>query len=193
MPVKEETVEIARGLVMPFLPMRPHEGNPLRSKAEINRAVAQLGNDAVLVQPVPTGIRACLALVDRNVFLQDKNGRWIARPPSNGYDFLKLPNHTCLDGFIAHDTFYSSECLAVRGQSLIFQPAAERETVAYQLTKLLKHQWLFRKPSAKFIRDAKRNLPEFQGLVFKDYLSFYSLLSAKLASKPSENWTSRSW
>jgi hypothetical protein len=191
MGVTATTVEIARGVAMPFVPMKASVGEPLRTKVQIKSAVAELENENVIIQPVPGGVRACLALVDKKVFIQDQNGNWITAPPANGHDFLKLPNNTCLDGYIAGNIFYAADCLAVRGSSLIFRAAAEREAVAYQLTKLLHHQWLFRRPSSKFIQAAKQNLPNFQGLTLKDYMSFYVLASKN--PQLGKEWRSRQW
>lgn len=191
MGVTATTVEIARGVIMPFIPMKAVVSEPLRTKPQIKSALAELDNENVIVQPVPGGIRACLAVVDKKVFIQDEAGNWIAKAPTNGHDFLKLPNNTCLDGYIAKNFFYAADCLAVRGSSLIFRPAAERETVAYQLTKLLHHHWLFRRPSTKFIQAAKRNLPDFQGLTLKDYMSFYVLASKN--PEVGKDWRKRQW
>ena len=191
MGVTATTVEIGPGLAMPFLPMIPRIGPPLRTKVQIKDAVQELDNDELMVQPTVNGKRVCLAVVDKNVFITDEEGRWVVRPPRNGHDFLKLPNNTCLDGYIVHQNFYSADCLAVRGQTLLGKTAAERETVAYQLTKFLGHCWMFRRPTPKFIRAAQRNLPEYQGLMLKDYMSFYTLLSSK--TQTSKTWLKRLW
>lgn len=191
MGVTATTVEIGPGLAMPFLPMIPRLGDPILTRPQINSAVEVLDDDKLLVQPTFNGRRVCLAVVDKNVFITDEAGRWVTVPPRNGHDFLKLPNNTCLDGYIAHRNFYSADCLAVRGQSLLGKTAAERETVAYQLTKFLRHSWMFNRPSPKFIRAARRNLPEFQGLMLKDYMSFYTLISSK--PETSKPWLKRLW
>jgi hypothetical protein len=191
MGVTATTVEIARGVTMPFLPMKSHVGQPLRTKTEIKKVVERLDDDQLLIQPSITGTRVCLAVVDRKIFIQDEQGKWVVTPPSNGRDFLKLPNNTCLDGYITHQTFFAADCIAVGGQTLICKVAAEREAVAYQLCKFLGHPWRFQRPSAKFIRAAKSNLPEVQGLTFKDYMSVYAMLSSK--SQPAKEWLRRSW
>jgi hypothetical protein len=176
---------------MPFLPMRPKIGTPLRTKTAITQAVKALEDDQLLVQPAPTGMRVCLAVVDKNVFIQDQAGHWVTTPPRNGYDFLKLPNNTCLDGYIAHGEFYAADCVAVSGNSLMHKTAGEREAVAYQLVKFLKHRWLFARPNTRFIRAARTNLPDFQGLVLKDYMSLYALLSSP--DQTSKEWIKRMW
>jgi hypothetical protein len=185
------TLPITRGLGMPFIPMIPKNGVPLRTAAQIKSAVQDLENDSLVVQPKLGGQRACLALVDRKIYIQDQQGNWITKPPDNGHDFLKLPNRTCLDGEIAFGDFYPSECLAIRDEALVFKPASERETVAFQLVKFLGHRWMFARPSAKFVRAAKENLPRFKGLVFKDYMSFYALLSSP--NQFSKDWLKRQW
>jgi len=191
MGVTATTVEIAPGLAMPFLPMIPRLGDPLRTRPQIKSAVKDLDNDELLVQPTFNGRRVCLAVVDKNVFITDEAGRWVTQPPINGRDFLKLPNNTCLDGYITRQTFYISDCLAIRGQTLLERIAAERTAVAFQLAKFLHHPWLFNRPSPKFIQAARSNLPEFPGLMLKDYMSFYTLLSSK--SKTSKTWIKRLW
>lgn len=191
MGVTATTVEIARGVTMPFLPMKLRVGQPLRTKTEIKQVVESLDNDQLLIQPSVSGLRVCLAIVDKNVFIQDEKGKWVTQPPSNGHDFLKLPNNTCLDGYVAHNTFYTADCIAVGGQSLLCKVAAEREAVAYQFCKFLRHPWRFKRPSAKFIRATKGNLPEVQGLTFKDYMSLYAFLSS--GSPTAKEWLQRSW
>ena len=191
MGVTATTVEIANGLTMPFLPMNPRLGPPLHTRLQIRDAIRALDDDDKVVQPTFNGRRVCLAVVDRNVFIQDENGRWVVRPPHNGHDFLKLPNNTCLDGYLVHNEFYSGDCLAVRGQSLLHKIARERETVAFQLSKLLHHPWKFARPTHKFVRAARHNAPEFQGLTFKDYMSFYRLLSSR--TETSQEWLKRLW
>lgn len=191
MGITATNVEIGPGLAMPFLPMNPQIGLPLHTRTQIKSAVEELDNETVLVQPTINGQRVCLAVVDKNVFITDQAGRWVTCPPHNGHDFLKLPNNTCLDGFIVHNNFYAADCLAIRGQTLLGKTATERETVAYQLTKFLHHRWMFHRPSPKFIRAARHNLPEFQGLTLKDYMSFYTLLSSQ--SQTSKAWLNRLW
>lgn len=191
MGVTATNVEIATGLAMPFIPMRPRIGRPIRTSREIKSAVDVLDDDKTLVRPALCGTRACLAVVDRNIFIQDDSGKWITKPPRNGRDFLKLPNNTCLDGYIAYGDFYSADCVALRGQSLLRNPASERETVAFQLCKFLEHPWLFQQPSPKFIRARRQNLPRFPGLTLKDYMSFYTLLSSQ--TETSESLLKRLW
>jgi hypothetical protein len=191
MGVTATTVEIADGLTMPFLPMNPQMGPPIHTRPQIRDAIHELNTGEKIVQPSLNGRRVCLAVVDRNVFIQDEAGRWVTRPPRNGRDFLKLPNNTCLDGYLVHNEFYSGDCLSVRGQSLLGRTAVERETVALQLAKFLHHPWHFGRPSSKFIRAARHNLPEIQGLTFKDYMSFYILLSAR--DQTSKQWLKRLW
>lgn len=189
--VNATKVEIARGLSMPFLPIVPALGSPIRTRTQISKTVKELENENLLIHPSIKGVRVCLAVVDRNVFIHDQRGRWITVPPKNGRDFLKLPNNTCLDGYIAFENFYPSDCAAIGGKSLRYKTALEREAVAYQLVKFLGHQWLFRRPSVKFIKDTRKNLPNYQGLLFKDYMSFYAILSAK--TQTSKEWLERQW
>jgi hypothetical protein len=184
-------VEIGPGLAMPFKLMKASVGAPLRTSKDIKNAVKELDNDAVLVQPALGGQRVCVAIVDKNVFITDDQARWITKPPRNGHDFLKLPNNTCLEGYITRDTFYPEDCLAVRGQSLIHRTAAERSAMAYQLCKFLQQPWLFDRPSPRFVKAARKNLPDYPGLMLKDYMSFYVLISSN--AEASKAWQKRLW
>jgi hypothetical protein len=186
-----DKLHVAKGLTMPFIPMVPRLGPPIRTKAQIRAAVNELDDERWVVQPELGGTRVCLAIVDKKVYIQDAHGIWLSQAPHNVRDFLKLPNGTCLDGKVAHGNFYPFECLAIRGYALVFRPVAERATVAYQLVKLLKHQWMFQRPTPKFIAAARKNLPDFQGVTLKDYMSFYVMVSKQ--NQPAQTWLKHSW
>jgi len=186
-----DQLHVASGLTMPFVPMAAKVGPSLRTKDQIREIVDELDSGRWLIQPELAGERACLAVVDKKVYIQNDAGIWLSRAPHNVRDFLKLPNGTCFDGKIAQNNFYPFECLAVRGRALVFKPVSERETVALQLVKFLGHDWMFDKPYPKFLRSAAKNLPNFQGVTLKDYMSFYALISKQ--APPSTAWIKRPW
>lgn len=184
-----ESVDVARGVRMPFIPMRPQPGSPIRSAKQVKSVLEELDSDRWVVQPKLGGKRGVIAVVDKHLFLQNRHGLWIGASLRHFTDFLKLPNNTCLDGEILDDEFHPFECLAVKGQSLIFRTTGEREAVAFQLTKLIHHQWLFGRPTQKFLRAGRKNLPKWEGVVFKDYLSYYVMLARDTQTSP--NWLKR--
>lgn len=186
-----DKLDIARGVSMPFYPMRPQSGSPLQTDAQIKRLIDEIDNERWIIQPKLGGKRAILAIVDKHLAIQNRFGVWLGVAPRNFQDFLKLPNQTCLDGEIVNDEFHPFECLAVKGQSLIFRPTAERATVAFQLTKLLGHPWLFSKPTPKFLKAKRKNLPKWEGVVMKDYMAFYVMLSKETQTSPA--WLKRKW
>lgn len=189
-----EQLHVARALVMPFIPMKGITGAPIRTKAQVRATINEVEDDRWLAQPELSGQRACLAVVDKKVFIQDGNGIWLSQAPRNARDFLKLPNGTCLDGKILDHNFHPFECLAIREQALIFRPVAERATVAFQLVKFLNHPWMFPKPSARFLSATKKNLPAFQGVTLKDYMSFYVIASReKKTQETAKTWLQHTW
>ncbi len=189
--MKDVNIEVARGITMPFYPMRPQQGSPLTTVKQVKQLIDELDSDRWVIQPKLGGMRACLAVVSKQLYVQNRHGQFIGKPLSNGTDFLKLDDRTCLDGEIVNNEFHPFECLAIRGKSLIFRPTAEREAIAFQLVKLLKHQWLFKKPSPQFIKARRKNLPAWDGIVMKDYMAFYVMLSKETATSPA--WLKRKW
>jgi ATP-dependent DNA ligase len=186
-----ETVKVARGIVMPFFPMRPRSGSPLRTIKQVEELVAVLDDGRWIVQPKAGGHRACLAVVDGKVWVQNRHGKWYAKPVKNAQDFLKLPNRTCFDGEVLDGSFYPFECLADSGKSMLFRPASEREVVAFQFSKFLHHDWKFRKPSPKFLRQMRHNLPTWEGVVLKEYMSLYVVMASE--AQHSNTWLKRIW
>jgi ATP-dependent DNA ligase len=186
-----DKMEVARGITMPFYPMRPQPGSPLKTDAQVKSVIDEVDGDRWLIQPKLGGTRAILAVVDKRLCLQNRHGLWLGLAPRNFQDFLKLPDRTCLDGEIVRDEFHPFECLAVKGQSLIFRPTAERATVAFQLVKLIGHQWLFNSPAPKFLKAKRKNLPTWEGVVMKDYMSFYIMLAKETQTSPT--WLKRKW
>jgi len=189
--MNQNTVEVVHGIAMPFFPMRPASGSPIHTKRQIDHVVSQLSSGDWLIQPKAGGERACLAVVDGQVLVQNRHGAWRKRPIVNGEDFLKLRNRTCFDGEVIDDQFHPFECLAVNGRSLLLSPAVEREAVAQQLVKLIHHKWFFPKPTRTFLSAARKNLPVWEGVVMKGYMSFY--IPAAKANQESGTWLKCKW
>jgi ATP-dependent DNA ligase len=180
--METKIVEVARGLTMPFYPMRPRQGSPIRTKTQVEAVLEQIRSDKWIVQPKLGGHRACLALVDKQIHAQTRHGTWRARPISNAEVYKKLRDRTCLDGEIVGDEFHPFECLAINGKSLLMAPAVEREAVALQITRLLGLPWLFARPTPKYIEARRANLPRWEGVVMKLYMSTYVPMGSKTQS-----------
>lgn len=189
--MNQNTVEVVRGITMPFFPMRPKSGSPITTKKQVDHVVDQIESGDWLIQPKAGGDRACLAVVEGHIWVQSRHGDWRKRPITNGDDFLKLRDRTCFDGEVIDDQFRPFECLAVNGKSLLLSPAVEREAVAQQLVKLIGHKWFFPKPTKSFLKATRSNLPRWEGVVMKGYMSFY--VPQASATQSSGQWIKCKW
>ena len=178
---------------MPFLPMRPSLGRTLRTPALVKGFIKEMEEegDWWVIQPDLNGVRACLAVVNDKVHIQDEEGRWYRQQVRNAQSFLNLPNRTCLDGEIFQYNFYPSDALAVDGKSFMPATAAEREVIAYQLVRLLHHPWMFERPDRRWLMRRWQNLPQFLGVIKKRARSPYELADA--AGVRSRDWLRRVW
>jgi ATP-dependent DNA ligase len=186
----DETIPVATGIEMPFFPMRPRAGAPIKP-GQARTLLEEIQGGRWIAQRKANGHRACLAVVDGKVWIQNRHGAWFKLPVRNTHDFLKLPNRTCFDGEVIDREFCPFDCLALRGRTMIFDPADERATVAFQLVKFLGHEWRFADPTPQFIRAGRRNLPDWEGLVLKETLSSYVMLARP--TQQSQTWVKRRW
>lgn len=187
-----EHVKIARGLTMPFFPMRPVRGRRLANKGSVGQLYSEVMEDRLwIVQPKLNGDRACLAVVDEVVFLQNRHGEWYTKPVKNKRAFLKLPSGTCFDGEVYDQNYYPFECLAYHGKSLCRSTAGEREVVAFQLARLIEQPWLFNHPSKRWLQRLGENAPQWEGVVLKRTMSPY--LTPGSHTQVSHNWVKRTW
>lgn len=187
-----DTIEVVRGLTMPFFPMRPVKGRSLRTPKLIEELYTGIQEpEDWVIQPKLGGHRACLAVVDKRVYVQSRHGAWFSQSVKNAPVFLKLPNRTCLDGEVYEGNFHPFECLAVGGNLFTFCTANEREVMAYQLMRLIKQPWIFNVPSKNWLLARRTNLPKFEGVVLKRMNSEYVIQDS--ASQVSPEWVKRAW
>jgi hypothetical protein len=185
-------IEVVRGLVMPFFPMRPVQGRSLRTSKLVEELYAEIQEpEDWICQPKLAGHGAALAVVDNKVYVQNRHGGWYGHSVKNAMDFAKLPNRTCLDGGVYEGRFYPYECLAVGGNLFTFCTANEREVMAYQLMRLIKQPWIFGTPSKAWLLQRRANLPRFEGVVLKRMNSLYAVLSSP--AQVSADWFKRTW
>lgn len=185
-------IEVVRGLVMPFYPMRPARGRSLRTPKLVEELFSAIKEPEDWVcQPKLNGDRAALAVLDNKVYVQNRLGGWYGHSVRNARDFLKMPSRTCLDGEVYEGRFYPFECLAVGGNLFTFCTANEREVMAMQLMRLIKQPWIFGTPSKDWLLQRRSNLPKFDGVVLKRMNSPYVLLASP--SQVSTDWLKRTW
>ena len=188
---ESDTVAVIHGITMPFFPMRPKTGSPISTVRQVKHIREMMETGDWIVQPKAGGDRACLAVVEKKIYVQTRHGTWRKRPIKNGEAFLKLRDRTCFDGEILDDEFHPFECLAINGRSLLLSPASEREAVAYQCARLMKQRWLFAKPNQAFLKARRGNLPNWEGVVMKGYMSSYVMLAS--ATQSSGTWLKCKW
>lgn len=187
-----DKIVVTSGIVMPFYPMRPAVGKVLRNKRNVKEFDEQvLQKFDWVVQPKLDGDRATLAVVDGNVYIQNRHGSWFKHRVRNLPDFKNLPNRTVLDGEVFKGNFYAFECLALEGKSVALCTVMEREVLAFQLTKLLGHTWKFHKPSRAWIANLSKNAPDYDGVVLKRSASPYIMMGSPAAC--SLDWFKYRW
>jgi hypothetical protein len=143
-----DRVVIARGIAMPFLPIRPVSSSELRNQGNVEEFYwKQLRKEDWVIQPKLEGDRACVGVLDKNVYIQNRHGQWYTKRVNNLEDFRRLPSGTVLDGEVFKGNFYPFDCLALAGKSYLLNTVGEREVLAFQVSKILKHEWKFERPS----------------------------------------------
>lgn len=187
-----DKIVIARGIAMPFYPMRPAQGRVLRNQGTVDSFYHQvLRTHHWVVQPKLEGDRACVGVLDGKVYIQNRHGGWYKHKVTNLEDFKKLPNRTVLDGEVFKGNFYPFECLAMAGKSYLLATATEREILGFQMSKYLGHEWKFEKPSKAWVAKLHDQLPVYGGVVLKRAASPYIMLGS--SSQASLDWLKRCW
>lgn len=188
----EQRIEIVGGLAMPFFPMRPTKGRTLKTPASVEdfwKTTAR--SQDWIVQPKMAGDRACLAVVDGKVYVQNRHGGWYGHNVDTTAFKRKLPDRTALDGEVRNGLFHPFEALAVNGKSLLRCTTSEREVLAYQLTRLVEQRWMFERPSKRWLLSFGDRLPDWDGVVLKKAQAPYVLLGSSTQMSPT--WFKRVW
>lgn len=187
-----DKIVIARGIAMPFFPMRPATGRVLRNKGNVEEFYSQvLRRNDWIVHPKLSGDRACIGILDGTVHIQNRHGGWYGHPVKNLEDFKKLPDRTVLDGEVFKGNFYPFDCLAVGGQSFLLEGVERREKRAFDIVQQLGHEWKFSRPTKAWVANLHANEPEYDGVVLKRAESQYIMLGSP--SQASLDWLKRVW
>lgn len=187
-----DKIVIARGIAMPFYPMRPAQGRVLRNQGNVDEFYSQvLRKHDWIVQPKLEGDRACVGVLNGKVYIQNRYAEWFKHKVKNIDDFKKLPNNTVLDGEVFKGNFYPFECLASSGKTFLMATATEREILAFQLMKFLGHEWKFEKPSKAWVAKLTEQMPIYGGVVLKRQASPYIMLGSP--AQASLDWLKRCW
>lgn len=185
-----DTVTIMHGWNLPFFPMRPAEG-PRLTRRNIPRILREQEEHVYIYQPKLNGDRAILGVVNREVYVANRYGRWYRHPVHNKTTFLKLGDGTLFDGEVYDGQFFPFECLACEGRSFKQSTTEEREILAQQMCKLLGVRWMFSRPTEFWLRTLDRHLPKYEGLVRKRADAPYVILNT--ATRTSTAWLKRKW
>jgi hypothetical protein len=187
-----DKIVIARGIAMPFLPIRPFPGPELRNQGSVESFIKnELNQHDWVIQPKLEGDRACVGVLDKNVYIQNRHGQWYTKRVNNLEDFRRLPSGTVLDGEVFKGNFYPFDCLALAGKSYLLNTVGEREVLAFQVSKILKHEWKFERPSKKWVAALRGNMPLWGGVVLKRVGSPYII--AGDPTKQNLHWMKRTW
>jgi hypothetical protein len=187
-----DKIVIAHGIAMPFLPIRPFPGPVLRNQGNVESFYwKELRRQDWVIQPKLEGDRACVGVLNKNVYIQNRHGDWYKKRVNNLEDFRRLPSGTVLDGEVFKGNFYPFDCLALAGKSYLLNTAGEREVLAFQVSKILKHDWMFERPNKRWVSALRGNMPIHGGVVLKRMGSPYIIPGDP--SKLSLDWMKQCW
>lgn len=187
-----DRVAVIPGIVMPFFPMRPVRGPRLQTKADVLEVLeAQKGEIEWVAQPKLNDDRVTLAVRGKKVLVQNRHGGWYAGTVRNLGRWAKLWDRTVLDGGVYDGKFYAFECLALFGQSMLQATTLEREICAMQMSRLCGVEWLFERPTRRWLSALSRNAPQWEGVVLKRIRAPYQIAGS--ATQESTDWVKRRW
>jgi len=184
-------IQVVRGITMPFYPMRPATGRVVR--ADDVAEIAQMARDEStwIVQPKLNEHRACLAVIDKTVHVQNRHGGWYTKPVNNRDAFRKLPDRTVLDGGVFDGLFCPFELLALWGKPFLNATTAERVIMAMQMARLTGAPWRFERPTKAWLARLRDNLPNYEGVVLKRANAPYVIAGS--ATQENSHWLRRRW
>lgn len=185
-----EEIEVMKGIIVPFFPMRPATGPSLGKKVAMEILEKQ-EEHKYIYQPKLNGDRAILAVVDRRVVLCNRHFGWYSFQVKNAPAFLTLADGTLFDGEVWNGNFYPFDCLALEGRSHRANTAEERSIMAMQMCRLLKVEWMYPKPTKKWLLNLRKNLPKYEGVVRKRADQGYFLLHN--STETSLGWLKYRW
>lgn len=174
--------------------MRPVQGRGLRSQSTIQALWQEMrdeDDESWVTQPKLNGDRACLAVVDRRVFIQNRHKGWYRHKVANAREFLKLPDGTCFDGEVFAGCFYPFELLALSYRSFLGGTTIERTALAKEFSDRLKQPWMFPMPNLDWLLGRRHNLPQYEGVVRKKANARYTVHGSE--SQSSLSWMKRLW
>lgn len=177
-----QSIEIIAGWVMPFFPMRPVNGSPVKEFADLAPSKDYVD------QPKLNGDRVCVGVVKKQIYCQNRHGKWYSYNVSNLSEFLKLPSGTILDGEVYGSNFYPFEAIVVGGKDLSIECPSVRIAEAKKLCISIKTQWLFDYDPKK-LSIAPKNI--WEGKVRKKLKSKY--IRAGSANMANDNWIKNKW
>ena len=150
-----EEVQVMKGWTIPFFPMRPANG-PKLTKTLALEILKKMDDHRFVYQPKLNGDRALLAVVDKRVIVCNRYYSWYQFQVANAGAFLaKMGSGTLFDGEVWKSNFYPFECLAMEGRSLKCNTMEEREIIAMQMCRLCGVEWMFKKPTKKFLLEPR--------------------------------------
>lgn len=186
-----QQITVARGIAVPFYPMRPAKGLPLRLKSNREKFVKDyLKSNEWVVQPKLNGVRAVLAVSGKRVYVFNRHLN--QEQVVNAAAFIKhMPDKTVFDGEILGGVFYPFEALAISNQNFMAATTSERTVLAYQFTRLMGLTWLFGSPTPAWLMKGKEHAPKYDGVVMKRAAARYR--SPVTSTQETFDWLKCRW
>src|SRR5215831_5028388 len=174
-----DEIEVAKGWILPFFPMRPARG-PLLTKKVAKDILERMDDHTYIYQPKLNGDRVILAIVGGKVIACNRHYSWYSYQIANGSAFTaKLGDGTIFDGEVYKSQFFPFECLAREGHSFKANTAEQRALEAMHMCRLCGVPWLFKEPTRKWLMegiDSRSHTGMFEGLVRKRANLPYTLM-----------------
>lgn len=185
-------IPVCRGFTMPFYPMRPIHGCSITKPEDL----ASLDPKYYWTLKL-NGDRACLAVVNGNLHVQNRHGAWF-KQSADFAQFRQLTGIWLLDGEVYKRSFYPFEVVVEDGKNLADECPSVRGAKAKELCRSLDVPWMYHPQlngqlSLAAIYDAisrKVDTP-IEGVVGKRLGSAYVPMGS--ATSETYNYVKRKW
>ena len=187
------SVTLAPGFRLPFFPMRPRLGLRIRTIDDVKRIFSEETDYDYTLKL--NGDRACVGIIDGDVFAQNRHGARYKMTIDNLNQFKRLAGSWLFDGEIYKKRFLPFEAIVVAGKSISMRCPTYRKSVAMEVSSSLKIDWLYGRGLDDVLSEALKWIgntnPVIEGIVGKRKGSSYVPMGS--SSQQSIPWVKNKW
>jgi hypothetical protein len=173
--------------------MRPRLGSRIKSIDDVHRIFEE--NQEYDFTLKLNGDRACLAVLDGDVFAQNRHGSQYKMTIDNLDQFKGFAGAWLFDGEVYKKRFLPFEAIVVAGKSISSREPTYRKSVAMDISASLKIDWVYGRgiddALAACLSWSGNTNPVIEGIVGKRKGSSYVPMGS--ASQESLKWTKNKW